>query len=123
MVSVRAICAETDERARELARPADIQTVRVMMAHQEAVFLTLEEAARYRFTAEEEDFLATFRDGHLHGDPETIRGRITDIVDRLRPDELMIQVPVYDIDHRTRSLELITKHVVSPQHPAFDGSR
>jgi luciferase family oxidoreductase group 1 len=116
MVSVWAICAETDERARELARPADIQFVRVMMAHQEGEFLSLQEAARYRFTAEEEDFLAAFRDGHLYGDPETIRRSITDIVDRLRPDELMIQVPVYDVDHRTRSLELITKHVVSPRH-------
>jgi luciferase family oxidoreductase group 1 len=120
MVSVWATCAETDERARELARPADLQFTR-LLTRKDGKFPTPEEAAGHRFTAEEEAFLARFRDGHLYGGPETMRRRVTDIAERLRPDELMVQVPVYGVDQRLRSLELITEHVVSPRYPVPNG--
>jgi luciferase family oxidoreductase group 1 len=116
MVSVWAICAETDERAQELARPADVHFAGLRSGGT-GKFPTPEQAAGHQFTAEEENFLAQFNDGHLRGGPETVRKLVTEITDRLRPDELMVQVPVYDIEERIRSLGLITEHVVRTPQP------
>jgi luciferase family oxidoreductase group 1 len=118
MVSTSVICAETDEHAEELAQPADVLAAQFLTG-QGSKFPTPEEAARHRFTPTEADFIGTLRNGQLRGGPETIGRHLTELVSRLSPDELILATPLYDIEDRTRSLELITEWVVCPRSPAF----
>jgi luciferase family oxidoreductase group 1 len=119
MVSVSVICAETDEHAEELARPSELLTAQYLTG-QESKFPTPEEAARHRFTQKERDFLSTLQDGRLQGGPERVGQRLTELVGRISPDELMLETSLYNIETRMRSLELLTEHVISPRSPAPD---
>ena len=85
-------------------------------------FPTPAEAARHRFSDEEKAFLATFADGQPRGGPDTIGRWLARLIDRFSPDELLVGTPLYDLNDRIRSLELIINHVVSPQVPGPDSA-
>jgi luciferase family oxidoreductase group 1 len=106
MVSVTVICAETDERAEELARPFEVLVAQAL-AGQKAPLATAEQAAQYTFTPRERQFIAALREGEVRGDAERTRRDLAALIDRFAPDELIVTVPVYEIEDRVRVLELI----------------
>jgi luciferase family oxidoreductase group 1 len=113
MLGVLAICADTDERANELARPFEV--LLTQFARREcAALLPVPAAAGYRFTSEEEELLRTRRATRPVGDPDTVQKRLSSLAEAVAPDELMLMTPVYGTADRFRSLDLLTKHVVRP---------
>lgn len=113
MLSVLAICADTDERANELARPFEVLLAQ-FARRESAALLPVPFAAGYRFTSEEEELLRTRRATRPVGDPDTVQERLSSLAQAVAPDELMLMVPVYATDERFRSLDLLMKHVVRP---------
>ena len=45
------------------------------------------------------------------GSPDTVRRQLAGLLERTAADELMVTAQVYDIDDRTRSLELMAEKV------------
>jgi luciferase family oxidoreductase group 1 len=106
MVSVTVICAETDERAEGLARPYEVLIAQAL-AGQKWPLAAVDQAAKHTFTPQERQVIATLREGSVQGDAERTRRGLAALVSRFAPDELIISVPVYEIEDRVRTLEVI----------------
>jgi luciferase family oxidoreductase group 1 len=110
MVCVQTICAETDELAATLAQPAQ-----VLLAHiatrRETPFPTPEAAAAYAFTDAEHMIVESHMRTQAYGAPDAVARRLAEIVERTGADELMLTTPVYDLDARARSFELVATKI------------
>jgi luciferase family oxidoreductase group 1 len=106
MVSVAVVSAESDERAEELARPFEVLVAQARAGQRSAV-ATPEEAATYPFTPEERQMIAVIREGEVRGDAARTRRDLAALIERFAPDELIVAVPVYDIEDRVRVLQAI----------------
>jgi luciferase family oxidoreductase group 1 len=112
MLSVQAVCADSDERAEVLSRPADLLRADVV-AGRTPTLLSPEAASFYEPTGADLNVVADARKHHVRGGPDTVARRLAKLVGECRADELMIMTPVYDINDRTRSFELIAATVAS----------
>jgi len=112
MVSVNAICADTDERAEYLAGPAMLSFLR-MHTGQAQLLASPEEAARYPYTPQELQLARSRFEGQALGSPETVARQLAELRERTDADELMLTTQVYDIEDRIRSFELIAKQANS----------
>ena len=110
MVAVSAICADTDERAQWLSGPAALSFLR-LRAGMPQPLATPEEAAAYPYTERERDFARDRFAAQAVGSPETVRQRLTELLQRTGADELMLTTMVYDLADRVRSFELIAEKV------------
>ena len=108
MVAVNAICADTDERAEALARPAQLSFLRLRQGRPIAL-PSVEEAAAYEFSDIEWEFVTQRRVGQALGSPATVREQLRGLLARTGADELMLTNQVYDIKDRLRSYELIAE--------------
>ncbi|GAA3041184.1 LLM class flavin-dependent oxidoreductase [Pseudonocardia yunnanensis] len=106
LLAVHTICADTDGRADELARPAYLWRARLATGKSGSL-LPRAEAAGYAFTAEEQQFVDGYRTNQVLGDPDSVTRKLTDLAERTGADELMLLTPVYDIEDRARSFELV----------------
>ncbi|MEV4602339.1 LLM class flavin-dependent oxidoreductase [Amycolatopsis sp. NPDC049253] len=107
IVCVETLCAQTDEQARELARPSALAMAGALQGRgTEAELPTPKEAERQEIPSEVGDRLAALRETQAYGSPSTVRTRLTQLVERTGADELMLSTPVYDPAARLRSLEL-----------------
>jgi luciferase family oxidoreductase group 1 len=108
MVAVITICADTDERAQWLAGPSALSFLRLRQGRPQA-FANPEEAAAYPYTEAERQFIAERHEGQAVGSPDTVRRELAALVERTGADELMLTTPVYAIEDRIRSFELVHK--------------
>jgi luciferase family oxidoreductase group 1 len=106
MVSVTVICAETGERAEELARPYEVLIAQALSG-QKSPLLTTEDSARYNYTSRERQLITSLREGGVRGDASQIRRGLAALTSRFAPDELIVMVPVYEIQDRLQALEVI----------------
>jgi alkanesulfonate monooxygenase SsuD/methylene tetrahydromethanopterin reductase-like flavin-dependent oxidoreductase (luciferase family) len=56
---------------------------------------------------EEQQFVDGYRADQVLGDPDSVTRQLTDLAERTGADELMLLTPVYDIEDRARSFELV----------------
>ena len=112
MVAVSAICADTDERAEWLSGPAALSFLRLRTGRPQPL-ATPEEAAAYQYGPGEREFATDRFASQAVGSPETVRAKLTDLIERTGADELMLTTMVYDIADRIRSFELITEKVAA----------
>jgi luciferase family oxidoreductase group 1 len=106
MVSVTVVCAETDERVEELARPYDVLIAQALSG-QKSPLLTPEQAAQYTFTPREQEVIATVRQGGVRGNAAQVRDGLGALAARFAPDELIVAVPVYEVGDRLQVLEAV----------------
>ena len=106
MVSVTVICAETGERAEELARPYEVLIAQALAGQKSPLFMA-DQAAEHTFTPAERQLIATLGEGGVRGDAEQVRRGLAALIGRLAPDELIVSVPVYEIADRLQALEVI----------------
>ncbi|WP_254190884.1 LLM class flavin-dependent oxidoreductase [Nocardia noduli] len=112
MVAVAVVCADTDERAEELALPRDLAFLHLAGGRPQAL-PTPEEAARYPLSDRERQFILSRREGQALGSPETVRRQLGELMERTDADELMINTLVYDVEDRVRSFELVKEKVAA----------
>lgn len=112
MVAVSAICADTDERADELAKPRDLAFAHLTSGRPQAI-PTPEQAAAFPRNDREREFVRQRRAGQAQGSPETVRHQLTELLQRTAADELMLNTLVYDLEDRARSFELIKEKVAA----------
>ena len=110
MVTAAVVCAGTDEEARRLAAPMGLSMLR-LRAGRPGPLPTPEEAEAYPYTPQERQAIGLITESHIVGGPDTVRKGLMDLLERTRPDELMISTNVGDPAARLRSYELVKEIV------------
>lgn len=109
-IAVNVVCADTNERARWLAGPAALAFLKLRSGTPEPL-TTPEEAAAYPYSDLERAFVEDRWADQAVGSPDTVRRRLTELLDRTQADELMLTTMVYDLGDRIRSFELVAEKV------------
>ena len=108
LVAVSVVCAETDARAAELARPVELSLLRLRQGRL-GQLPSIADAAAYPYTPEERQVIAQNRDRVFAGSPETVREKLVALADRAGVDEIMVTSLIYDHGDRRRSYELLAE--------------
>ncbi len=108
ILTVSALCAETDAEADRLAASLDLMAVRRARG-QFAPIATPEEALVYPFSPEERAFVEDFRAKIFVGSPQTVRAGLEALAAETHADELMVSTMVHDHAARKRSYELLAE--------------
>ncbi|MFD9903380.1 LLM class flavin-dependent oxidoreductase [Streptomyces sp. NPDC059063] len=107
LVCVETVCADTDEKVAELARPMDVIKAGLLNGRSETPFPTPAAAAAYEFSARDQEAVAAFVAQQARGTAESIGKELTRIAEATGADELMLVTPVFDPAARVRSFELV----------------
>lgn len=108
ILALPVLCAETDERADELAVMLDLALLRRSRG-QWAPLPTLAEAKAYPFTELENRQARPQRDRQLVGGLATVRTRVEALVQQTGADEVMVLTMIADHAERLRSYELLAE--------------
>ena len=106
ILTVAAVCAETDEEANVLASTLDLAAVRRTRGEYSPL-VSPKEALTYPFSADERAIVANFRRNIFVGSPATVRGGLEVLRNATHAAEVMITTMVYDHAARRRSYELL----------------
>ena len=108
ILTVAAICAETDQEADHLASSQDLFWVRFRSGHP-APLPSPEEAAHHRYTPAEQALVQARRAHVFVGNPASVQRRIQALVERTGADEVMVTTHIHDHPRRLRSYELLAQ--------------
>jgi luciferase family oxidoreductase group 1 len=108
MVAVAVICADDDDTARYLSRPARLSMAR-LRSGMPSRMPSNEEAAAHRFSEKDEAKIRDLTGSAIVGGPETVRRRLEELAEETQADELMITTMVFDHEDRMRSYELVAE--------------
>ena len=117
ILGVSVICADTVERAEQLALSTDLVWVR----YQRGEFGLLpspDEAAAYNWSDHERMIARAGRSRHFIGTPATVMAQIDDLVRTTSASEVIVTTMIHDHRERLKSYELLA--TISPQ-PAVRG--
>ena len=106
ILGVSVICAETAERAEQLALSTDLVWVR----YQRGEFGLLpspEEAAAYNWSEFERMVARSGRSRHFVGTPDMVMTQIDDLVRATSANEVIVTTMIHDHRERVRSYELL----------------
>jgi len=106
LIGVSAVCAETEARARELAKPLALTLLR-FRSGKTGRFPSIKEATDYPYSPEERQIMEMNRDRSFVGTPAHIRDQFTQLADQAGVDEIMITTMTHDHADRRRSYELL----------------
>jgi luciferase family oxidoreductase group 1 len=121
MVSVNVTCAPSEAEALSLARPGALMMMRARQGAQSAV-PAADIAASQLGTPEEQRFVDTWLGAVVHGTPETVRTRLTELQRRTGADELMLTTLIPDFAARERSYALVAEEFdLAPEAPGEQG--
>ena len=108
ILAVAAIAADTDAEAERIAASADLNFVR----RAKGEYLPLaspEEAAAYPYAEIDRERIARQRERLVVGGVESVKSRLTALIEATRADELMITTMAYDHAARLHSYELLAE--------------
>lgn len=117
ILAVGVLCAETPERAEELAVMVDLAYLR-RHTGQPAPLPTLAEAKAYPFTELERAQARAYRGRQIVGSPATVRAQLLALVEQAGVDEIMALTNIGDHAARLRSYELLAEAFALQHHPA-----
>ena len=106
MVTVAVVAADTDEEAMRLAAPQGLSMLR-LRAGNPGLLPTPEEALAYPYSPQEREAVQTITESHVVGAPDTVRKGLRELIERTRPQELMVSTNVADPAARRRSYEIV----------------
>src|SRR5204863_9137384 len=102
ILATSAICADTDERAEELATSMGLAWAR-MRSGKPAPLPSPEEAKNYHYSFAEQTLVREYRTRQTVGRPSVVRERLLKLVEETGADELMLNTIVYGYENRARS--------------------
>jgi luciferase family oxidoreductase group 1 len=118
ILTVTVICAETDERARELALAWALSFIRLRSGAPPRPFPTHEEAISHDWTPGELGFAEDFLSAQAIGSPATVHARLRTLLDQTGAAELMASIPVTDPGARATSLRMLVELAGEPAYDA-----
>jgi luciferase family oxidoreductase group 1 len=108
LIGVSVVCAETDARAEQLARPLELTLLRFRSGKM-GRFPSIEEATNYPYTGEEREIIEQNRDRTFVGSPATVRARLTRLAEAAGVDEIMVTTMTHEHADRRRCYELLAE--------------
>ena len=118
-IGVFALVADTEEEAEALMKCRDLSSVRQRMG-KTAPVPTIEEAAAYEYSPQEEALRRYNRERCFWGTPDRVRDGLTDLAGTYGVDELVILTICPTFEARCRSYELLADafglDAVQPEH-------
>jgi luciferase family oxidoreductase group 1 len=108
MVTAAVFAADTDEEARRLAAPQGLSILRLRSGNP-GLLPTPAEAEAYDYQPHEREAIETFTRSHIVGGPDTVRKGLLELLERTRPQELMISTNIADPSARRRSYEIVAE--------------
>ncbi|HKR00622.1 MAG TPA: LLM class flavin-dependent oxidoreductase [Pyrinomonadaceae bacterium] len=109
MLATSVICAETDEEANELARPADLTLLRFAQGRFGGQIPSVAEASAYPYSVDEMEVVNANRERLLVGSPERVREQLSRLATQTGVGEIMLTTMTHDHSARRRSYELLAK--------------
>ena len=106
ILTVSAICAESDAEAEEQALPFAFSFFNLHLGRPSAV-LTPAQVRAYPFTPDERLLFEAMLQRHLYGSPATVMPRLQALIEQTEADELMMLTVVLDHAARLRSYALL----------------
>jgi luciferase family oxidoreductase group 1 len=104
ILTVTVVCADTDERAHELASAWALSFVRLRTGAPPGPFPSHAEVAAHDWTSQERELADAVLAAQAIGAPATVRRRLRELIDATGADELMATVPVVDRQARDESV-------------------
>ena len=108
LIGVSVVCAETDERAGELARPLELTLLRFRTGKRNRL-PTVAEASDYPYTDVERLIIHESRQRFFAGSPATVREKLISLAEQAGTHEIMITSMIHDHADRRRSYELLAE--------------
>ncbi|SCU31268.1 alkanal monooxygenase subunit alpha [Mammaliicoccus lentus] len=106
IVCIFVVCAETDEKAEELALSQDKWLINVSKGRGTKV-LSSEEINVEDFTDEEQDLIKKNRKRCIIGSPETVVAKLKELETYYQTDEFMIITNIYNFKDKKKSYKLL----------------
>lgn len=106
ILTTTVICAETDEKAEELASSMRLAFLRLRAGHP-GPLPSPEEALAHNYTLAEQMATQESRGRQTVGRPEVVREKLLKLVEQTGADELMISAIVYGHENRAHIYELL----------------
>jgi luciferase family oxidoreductase group 1 len=123
MIAVQVLCADDDERARELAAPQGLAFARrALGTGRLGPMPTPAETAAHAWTDQERALVAGRQAAQAVGGPETVGRVLDELLERTGADELMVTTSTYDPADRLRSMELVQSLFDEPDDPGATDS-
>jgi luciferase family oxidoreductase group 1 len=116
ILTVSAICAETDSEAQALSSSLDLMLLRLQTG-QVGPFPSPEEANRYPYTPMERRIIESSQSRRIVGDPASVYSRLSALADQCQADEIMITTLVHSQAARLRSYALLADAFALPKMP------
>ncbi|MFP8641538.1 LLM class flavin-dependent oxidoreductase [Priestia aryabhattai] len=108
IVTVSVICAETTEQAHRIATSSLVWKIQQDKMEAKGV-PSIEEAASYPLTEEEEKKMKKIKEAMIIGNPEEVHVRLQEVQARYGADELMLVTITHDPADRLKSYELVAE--------------
>lgn len=111
IVTVSAYCAETTDRAEEIALSSLIWRL-LKDQDMKAGVPTVEEAKRYPLNEKEKDQIKKMKENMIIGNPAEVKAKLLDIKENYYADEIMIVTITHSPEDKIRSYELIADQFI-----------
>jgi luciferase family oxidoreductase group 1 len=108
MVTAAVFAADTDEEARRLAAPQGLSILRLRSGNP-CLLPTPAEAEAYEYQPHEREAIETFTQSHIVGGPDAVRKGLLELLERTRPQELMVSTNIAGPAARRRSYEIVAE--------------
>jgi luciferase family oxidoreductase group 1 len=108
LIGVSVVCAETDARAEELARPLQLTLLRFRTGRM-GRFPSIEEATNYPYSPEEKLLIQGNRGRSFIGSPARVKDQLIELADEAQVDEIMVTTMTHEHADRRRSYELLAQ--------------
>ncbi|TDL81013.1 LLM class flavin-dependent oxidoreductase [Peribacillus frigoritolerans] len=106
ILTVNAVCAETAEKAKEMASSAHLWRMQQLQGVNRGV-PTIDEAKAYTYSPEEQKMIEAAEAKMVIGNPSEVKKRLLDIERKYGADELMIVTITHSYEDRLKSYKLI----------------
>src|SRR5262249_55604069 len=102
------VCADSDAEAERLATTIDLNSVRRARG-EHLPLASPEEAQAYPYSPIDRQRIGQRRTRLVVGSPDTVKARLTPLIEATKADELMVTTMIYDHAARRRSYELLAQ--------------
>src|SRR5699024_37096 len=106
---VHVICAETTERAFDIAKSTQLWSILQNDPLAEQTIPSIEKAKNYSYTDEQLEKIQSMAEKMVIGNPQEVARKLKEIQNHYRADELMIVTITHDEQDKLQSYELLAK--------------
>jgi len=107
--AVMAVCADTEEEARQLARSNELFFLKLLTGQELGFMPSVRTASEYPYSLAEQQLLDRMRTRRFIGTPGQVKEALKRYADRLHLEELMIVSHIHDFEKRIRSYRYIAE--------------